>query len=64
MDIHWKIETTSEANKEDGAFINVAFDHTFTGSQLEYVSTVNSPFLQETKNYFNLKLGAKICLVL
>ena len=56
--------TAFEKHEKDSApvfaFKNVAFEHMFTGSQLEYLSTVNSPFNQEAKISIIFKLDVKI----
>ena len=63
MDFRWKnwdsLWTKWEDSAPPFAFNNVAFERKFTGSQLEYVSTVNSPFIQETKIYIIFKSGEK-----
>ena len=52
MDICWK-NSSFEPNDEDSApafaFKNVAFDQRCTGSQLEYVSILNLPFIKKQK---------------
>ena len=59
-----KIETAIKPYEEDSdpvfAFNNVTFEHSFTGSQLDYISTVDQPFIQKTKIYIIFKLGVKI----